>query len=270
MNNKVVSKSVLMWSVLISTLVVVASLFGLFDPSIYGKETENWATQAKGQDIGNLLAVVVLIVSGYLLRKGSFKAGLLWLGTLLYLIYAYVVYAMAVHFNALFLVYVAVLGLCSYAVILTISDMKRQNIECGNVSALRFASYVIIGIGILFGMLWLSEIIPALLTDRVPQSLLDAGLWVNPIHVIDLAIVLPGFMLTGYFALKGRSSGLFFLAPWLTFSVLMGLSIVAAMIMMTLQGVGSTLAPMIMVSLVVLLSFVALWRYTNSIVHVRK
>ena len=34
----------------------------------------------------------------------------IWLGTLLYLIYAYLVYAMAVHLNALFLVYVAVLS----------------------------------------------------------------------------------------------------------------------------------------------------------------
>lgn len=254
-----------MWSLLISILVTVASLYGLFDPSTYSKETENWATQAKGQDIGNLLAIAVLLVSGYLLRKGSFKAGLLWLGTLFYLIYAYVVYAMAVHFNALFLVYVAVLGLCSYAAIFTISDIKKQVIECRDLLALRFASYVIIGIGILFGMLWLSEIIPALLTGKVPQSLQDAGLWVNPIHVIDLALVLPGFIFTGYFALKGKASGLFFLAPWLTFSVLMGLSIVAAMIMMTAQGAVSTLAPMIMVFLVVLFSFAALWRYANKI-----
>lgn len=45
----------------------------------------------------------------------------------------------------------------------------------------------------------------------------------------------------------------------------MALSIVAAMIMMTMQGSGNTLPPMIMVSLVVLLSFVALWRYINKL-----
>ena len=211
------------------------------------------------------MAVLVLIASGYLYLKGSFKAALLWLGTLLYLIYAYIVYAVAVHFNALFLVYVAILGLASYAVLLTIKDMKTRESKYSSSSIKNYASYTLIAIGGLFGFLWLGEIIPALISGKVPQSIQDAGLWVNPIHVIDLSIVLPGFILTGYWALKNRSGGLFFLAPWLTFSVLMGLSIVAAMIMMAIDGSSSAIPPMIMVSLVVIMSFVALWRYVRKI-----
>jgi len=265
MNKQKVLKSVIIWSLLISVLVVVASLYGLLDPSIYSKETLNWATQAKGQDLGNLLAVPILLVCGYMYYKGSFKAALLWLGTLLYLIYAYIVYAVAVHFNVLFLVYVAILGLGSYAVLLTIGDIRSRESKYPGLSVRNYAAYTIMAIGALFGLLWLSEIIPALIAGNVPQSIQDAGLWVNPIHVIDLAIVLPGFLLTGYYALKNKSNGLFFLAPWLTFSVLMGLSIVAAMIMMTIQGSVKTLPPMVMVSIVVLLSFAALWRYTRKI-----
>ena len=41
-------------------------------------------------------------------------------------------------------------------------------------------------------MLWLSELIPASLSGEVPKSVTDAGLWVNPIHVLDLAVLLPG------------------------------------------------------------------------------
>ena len=110
-------RSVLAWSGVISLLVVVASVAGLADPRVYGQETENWATQAKGQDLGNLLAVVVLVVAALRYRKGSQRAALVWLGALLYLIYAFIVYAVAVHLNYLFLVYVAVLGLSAWGVI---------------------------------------------------------------------------------------------------------------------------------------------------------
>ncbi|AHB42138.1 hypothetical protein RAAC3_TM7C00001G0276 [Candidatus Saccharibacteria bacterium RAAC3_TM7_1] len=258
------SKSIIVWSLLISALVVVASLYGLLDPSIYSKETLNWATQAKGQDIGNLLAVPILLVCGYMYYKGSFKAALLWLGTLLYLIYAYVVYAMAVHFNMLFLVYVAILGLSSYAVLLTIKDIRSREGVYPKASAKKFAAYTIMSIGVLFGLLWLSEIIPALIAGNVPKGVVEAGLWVNPIHVIDLSVVLPGFIITGYYALKNKPNGPFFLAPWLTFSVLMGLSIVAAMILMTVDGVNA-IPPMVMVAAVVVMSSIALTIYIRRI-----
>ena len=46
---------VLMWSVAICALTLLTSVAGLTDPHVYAQETANWATQAKGQDVGNLL-----------------------------------------------------------------------------------------------------------------------------------------------------------------------------------------------------------------------
>jgi hypothetical protein len=141
------------------------------------------------------------------------------------------VYAVAVHLNYLFLVYVAVLGLSAW------------------------------GTGVLFAGLWLSELVPALLMGKVPASLTDAGLWVNPIHVIDLSMVLPGFIVSGIAALKGREHGLFWLAPWLVFSVLMGSSIIAAMVLMMGAGAANTVPATVMVSVVVAASLLALRGY---------
>lgn len=258
------SKSILAWSVAISLLVTVASALGLVDQDVYGEETKNWATQAKGQDIGNLLAVGSLLLSGYRYHKGSHRAGLVWLGTLLYLVYAYIVYSMAVHFNALFLVYVAALGLSSYAVMLTMSRLRTENQRFPPPAARKIAGYTSIAIGVLFGLLWLSELIPATLSGEVPQSVSDAGLWVNPIHVIDLAVLLPGFILAGYLTLKGEPAGQFFVGPLLTFSVLMGASIVAAMVLMSVEGFEDTLPPLVMVSAIVLASSFAAWRYLTG------
>lgn len=255
------SRSVLLWSGAISLLVILASVLGLVSPSIYAQETANWTLQAKGQDIGNLLAVVTLLWSAVRYRSGSFRAGLVWLGTLLYLIYAYIVYAMAVHLNMLFLVYVAVLGLCSYAALFSVNGLRSVAPAFPRGSRLALAAWVLVGTGTLFGLLWLSELVPALLSGQVPASLREAGLWVNPIHVIDLSVVLPAFILTGAAALRGRGYGLFWLAPWLAFSSLMGASIVAAMVLMAAAGFPSTVPPLVMVSLVAAASALALWRY---------
>lgn len=108
-------------------LVTAASLLGLVDQHIYGEETRNWAAQARGQDIGNLLAVVTLLLSGYGCYQDSHRAALVWLGTLLYLVYACIIYSRAVHFNALFLVYVAILGLSSYTVMFAVNRLRAEN-----------------------------------------------------------------------------------------------------------------------------------------------
>ena len=200
-------RSVPIWSVLIAVLVLVASIMGLTDPDVYGQETVNWATQAKGQDVGNLLAVVVLLVSAAGYRRGSARAGLVWLGALLYLVYAFVVYAVAVHLNDLFLVYVAVLGLSAWAVIFHVGALRREPVTFPAGRTRRTAAAVIAAVGVLFGGLWLGELVPALLIGEVPASLVEAGLWVNPIHVVDLSMVLPAFVLTGVAAWRGRGWG---------------------------------------------------------------
>lgn len=117
----------------------------------------------------------------------------------------------------------------------------------------------------MFALLWLSEVVPAAIKREVPQSVLDAGLWVNPIHVIDLAVVLPAFMITGYMTVRGTRSGMFFVGPWLVISALMGASIVAAMILMTVEGFDNTFPPMAMVSFIVVASFYAAWRYLQRV-----
>lgn len=242
-------------TIVIAVLVLVASLLGLFSSVPYSKETENWLLQARGQDVGNILAVVGLLISAYLAKKGSRRGFLIWLGTLFYLLYAYIIYAVAVHFNSLFLVYVAILGLTFFTILPNLMH-GVDHFESGKVN--KFASYTLVIIGLLFAMLWLSDLIPATITGETPQSVKDAGLWVNPIHVLDLSIVLPAFIATGYASLKHKKLGSYLLAPWLTFSVLMGSSIVAAMAMMIADGYSGTVPPMVMVSAVVVASLAAL------------
>jgi hypothetical protein len=240
----------LLASASVAILVAIASLLGLFAPWPYQQETENWALQARGQDIGNLVAVVVLVISAIGVRAGSRRAAAVWTGTLFYLLYAYIVYAFAVHFGRLFLVYVAVLGLIIYTLIGALrSEVLAAPI--GHERARRVAAWVLIATGSLFALLWLSELIPATLTGQAPQSLVIAGLIVNPIHAIDLAVVLPGMMIVGALTLRSDRTGTRLAVPALVFSALMGFSIVAAMVLITASGDTSGLVPLVAVVIVV-------------------
>jgi uncharacterized Tic20 family protein len=251
-------------SFVIAALASLASLFGLFASWPYESETENWVLQARGQDIGNIIAVVVLVVSAIRVHAGSVRAAHVWMGTLFYFLYAYVVYAFAVHFGRLFLVYVAVLGLVFYALIVALVSRELPAAYPGG-AARSFAAWVLVGTGVLFALLWLSELIPATVSGNAPSSLEVAGLIVNPIHVIDLSVVLPGMILIGVLALRGRRTGLFLTLPALVFSVLMGSSIIAAMVLIVATGDTSGLVPMIMVAVVVGISFAAAVAFTRQL-----
>jgi hypothetical protein len=237
-------------------------VLGLIDPDVYGRETENWALQAKGQDVGNLIAVVSLIGACWAYVRGSRAAGSVWLGTLFYVVYAFLVYAVAVHLNRLFLVYVAVLGLSVYAVLRHCDALRASTPSEGRGT--RLAAFTLIGTGTVFALLWLSEIVPALVTGEPPQSLVEAGLAVNPIHALDLAVVLPGFVLTGLGLLRGRSNGRFLGGPWLVFSVLMAASIVAAMTLIVAGGDRAALPPLVFVSGTMLVSLYAAYRHLRT------
>lgn len=246
----------LVTSYLLAVLVSIASLSGIFNLKTYSLETANWALQAVGQDIGNLLSVVALIVSTFYLNKGSAKAFLIWTGTLLYFIYAFLIYAFFIHFNFLFLIYTAILGLSAYTLVLGLLNYDISKfLNKLDKKSFKAAGITLLGIGLVFGLLWLSEIIPALFSGKLPSSVETAGLWVNPIHVIDLSLVLPGMILTGILLLRKKLMGYLFAVPWLTFSVLMGCCIVATLLMEFMQGKSEVLIPMVMVSAIVVASF---------------
>ncbi len=229
-------------SIALAVLVATASAAGLFWPPTYARETALWAAEGQAGDVVNLFLVVPLIVAVALwARRGSLAASIVWLGTLLYLIYSYVIYTMAVHFNALFLVYTAVLGLSFYAFILTLLSVSPPDprIILGPRLPVKTAAGTLCFIAFGFGAKWLGEILPALLTGGVPPSIVETGLPTNPVYVIDLAVVLPGFVIVAIFLLR-REPWAFVLAPTLlAFSILMMISLAGLIVFLGLKGFGA-------------------------------
>jgi hypothetical protein len=194
-------------SVAAALLAIAGNIIALAVKSIYGGLTPAFLPQAIAQDIANLALVApAWLVLAVLASRGSLRAYLLWLGVLTFTVYNYVIYTFAVPFGPLFLLWVAVLGLSLYALIgaLAAVDPARVALYFKSRGAVVVAAWSLIVAAVLFGLLWLSEDIPALLSGQRPQSLVDMALTTNPVHILDLGFFLPGAIFTGISLLRGR------------------------------------------------------------------
>lgn len=247
-----------------AVLMAIASAAGVFLPGTYARETASWATQGRGQDIANLLIVFpATLIALHHAFRGSVRATLVMLGLLIYVVYSYVLYAFFIHFGRLFPVYVAVLGLSTYALSGAVIHMDRREIArrlVGNPQA-KLASVLLLVFGILFALQWLTEIVPALLSDTVPKGVADIGAPVNPVHVLDLAFILPGMIVTAISVRKRDPLGLLFAAPLLTLSAAMGIAILSMFYAEQARGMAISAAPVVVIGTVVLGSVYGAWTF---------
>lgn len=245
-----------------AALVAATSLAGVFLPSTYSRETASWAAQGIGQDWVNLLVVVPWLVACAVgVARGARAAGLLLGGALVYLAYSYTLYAFDLHFNALFLLYCAVLGLSFWMLVgMVVRALRAGGAAVAARGPARFAGAVLIAQGLAFYLLWLAEDVPALLSGREPASLTEVGLPTNPVHVIDLAIALPAMIMAGVGLLRRRPAAAEAAAAMLAFAVLMAVAIGGMIVVMTMRGVVSDPSPAVVMGISATASAVALWR----------
>jgi len=241
-------------SVIVAALTALTSLCGLLLEETCARETASWAARAAGQDAANLLVAVALLFAALFVRRSSLRAYLAWLGLLVYLVYAFAIYAFAVRFQFLFPVYVAVLGLSSYTLAggLLVAGPTRSGSAPGlNRWSGATALYLIV-VGSLFGLLWLAEVVPAAVSGIPPASLAENGLLTNPVHILDLAILLPGMVAAGDLLMRGAFAGRHAAAQLLVFAVAMGLGILAGFGFSVARGLPVLLPAAVMILAIVL------------------
>lgn len=233
------NKIILLLTIPLAIFTAIASYVGIFIENTYLKETANYAAQGIGQDIVNLFVIVpVLLVSSILAYRKN-KVGLfLWSGVLFYIVYSYTLYCFALHFNDLFIVYCIILSLSFYSLLYFFVKSMKENISewfSENVPIKSISLFLFIIAGA-FYFLWLSEIIPALINQKIPLSITENGLLTNPVHVLDIAICLPALIITGVQLLKKNAIGYLLVPMMLIFFILMSISIVAMSFVMIMKG----------------------------------
>jgi hypothetical protein len=244
-----------------------ASFRGIYERNSYLEETLDWAGQAVAQDYVNLfLAMPALFIAAYFVYKGSLRAYLIWLGILIYVMYSYFLYAFFIHFGPNFLTYVAILGLSFYGIAGSLLDFSWDGFR-SHIAGVKtgYPRLLLLAIGIIFYYLWLSDIFRALESRTLPGDLAETGLIVNPVHVLDMAFILPGAILTGIALGRRNIFGYFFAVPLMIFFALMGIAILAIFRVTAELGISAEAAPAIMMTVIVLLNLALSYGFLRSV-----
>jgi len=220
-------------------IALFASAIGLADvDGIYGRETASFIDQAMAQDLVNVtLAAPATLLLAWLAWRGSLRAGLLWTGVLTFTVYNYAIYTMSIHVGPLFLAWVAVLGLTFWSLVGGLRALRPAAVAAVLAGApRRVVGWYLLVIAGVFTMLWLSDIVPAIVEGRVPQGAVDLGLPSNPVHVLDLAIFLPAVIAIGRLVLLRRPTGLTLAPAAVVFLVMTGLPILVTPLVSAARG----------------------------------
>lgn len=232
-------------SVPLILIVILASNVGLANPAMYDGFTPNWKMQTVGQDAIDLLLVVpVLLVATVFAAKGNKTALTMWAGTNIYLVYTFVIYCFDVRFNTLFIAYCFALGLSSYSIAIFLYRVAHMRVAATLDSSLlrKTTSWFMMVLAVAFYILWLADVLPSSLLGKPSEALVTTGLVTNPVHVIDLAIVLPLSFVTGLLMLKCHPFATLLAPVLIFFFVIMDITIGVLAIVLYREGLGSSYA----------------------------
>lgn len=129
--------------------VVLGSAFGLAAGSSRYAQSQS-VLVSLGADAANLIAVVLVLVAPWLVRRGSVEALLLWPGGLFYLAYAYLPYLIGAPFTPLLFADVVAFLAAAYALASLVAAMDRAAVaELFSRAPARAIGAILAAIGVL-------------------------------------------------------------------------------------------------------------------------
>jgi hypothetical protein len=185
-------------------LMVLQSATGLFMPGMYAKDTV-WARAVfLGNDLVNLFLFTPLLITALvLLKRGTDKGKVFWLGVQALITYDYVYYPLGVVYSNYFLLYVLVLGVSLYSFIFGILGLgvARYHSFLPGKHARTSASILLLAFALVFVFLWIGRWIMFLMTGRLDME------GVSIISTFDLVTLAVPSVLSALWLLKGEARG---------------------------------------------------------------
>jgi len=227
-------------TILLALSLTIVSVAGAFFQETYARDSASLGAQGVGQDLVDLfVGVPLLLLSFYYTFRGSRLASLIYGGTLFYIMYSFIFYCFGVHFNQFFLFYCLTLSLSLYSFILLFSHLMHQQVEGWFEQApVKIVSVYLFVVALIFYVLWLKTIVPAIIHNQVPKDVSDYNLLVNPVHVIDLVFALPGLLIGSVLIRHNRGLGYIIGSFALVFMVLLTLALGAMVLVLIVRGIS--------------------------------
>jgi hypothetical protein len=214
----------------------------LFGQGLYRSDALFFAATFKGIDVVTLAVFLPALGTAYwLYQRGSLPGSFLLTGMLAVFLYNGASMAFSAAYNPIFLVYVALLATSFFAFVLIFGSIDHQ-VVAGQVSSRLPRRGLVIFLclaGLAPLVLWLSDILGALATGRVPQLL--GSYTTMYTYAIDLAIVVPSVYLAAFLLLRRAPVGYLLATVMLILLASVGAGVIAATAVQL--SVGITFSP---------------------------
>jgi len=188
-------KLVYFLSLIIVSLLVISSIFGiLFGSIVY--PTDELLSTFISNDVTNLvIGLPIILGSIFLTARGKLVGLLFWPGALLYVLYNYMIYVIAMPLNWAFLLHLALVTLSVYTTILltaSIDGTKIQQRLTGLVHE-KISGAVLVTMGLLFMLQVVVAMLDSII-NQIPVTGTELALHVSD-FLISPALVIGGILL---------------------------------------------------------------------------
>ncbi|MCS6826448.1 MAG: hypothetical protein NZ553_07540 [Caldilinea sp.] len=217
---------------------------------LYYWDTVSSAAQMQANDLVMLtLSLPLLAVSFWLAQRGSLRGRLLLAGALGFILYTYATMCFGAHYNALFLVYVALFSLSLFAFVLVMMsfDLTSLPAHFSKEPPRRAIAGLLFFMAGFLALAWSGRILPTL----APLSLGEkGGVQGIPalenttsmfIQAMDLALIAPLCVLAGVLLLRRQPWGCLLAAVGLTKFLIMGVAV--SLMGLNMARVGAAVSP---------------------------
>lgn len=260
-----IDRTTFILSVVAAALAIVSSAVALLIPGFYHRDPAIIAPQLLGQDLVTIPLALILAASAWFAYKGSARATIATAGLLFYLAYTYATYSFGARFNALFLVYVAILSMSTYAMFLIIPRLAPSSEPDWSRIPRRSLVALLYGIVALFALLWGLDVVPALLTGAAPNAALEGETPTGIIHVLDLAYLLPLGAIAGTLLLRKRAWGIPLAGLFLVKGLAISVAVLGMALFVYLADLPVNVPVAASMAVMVILFGLVGWRYARSI-----
>lgn len=210
----------------------------IYGQGIYRHMSADVAPQGIAQDVVTLfLGIPLLVIALWRMRKDSIRARFLLAGVLGYFLVTYLFYLVMGTFNALFLVYAALLGLTFNAFSIVMISLGTRNLRplFSERTPHKTAGAFLMIDAVLIAILWLQIVVPPLLDGTIIPLQVEHYTTLI-VQGLDLGLLLPLSFVAGCLFYRKKPFG-YLLAPvYLGFLSLMMTALAAKIIGMGLLG----------------------------------
>lgn len=257
-------------TIAIAVLAIPVHIAGLMVPSLY-RDPAILLPQNLGTDLVTVALMIPLFGFSCAVMGRWPRARLLWLGSLGYFAYAYGMYALGVHWNRLFLAYVALFGLSFYGLLVGLARTQAQEVAAGFTrrTPVRATAVYLTSVAILVSAIWLVEEIGATVSGVAPPSLAQLQVPTNIVHVFDLGLVLPALVGASFLLLRRHAWGYVLAGVLLLKTTAIGLWVVAMIAFSAADGFNVPVEMTVFFVLLTLIGVVVSWRFLAALEPVR-